>query len=231
MAAKNTAPAMSSFPGIPREDDATANLLSPSDREEGEPPVPSFSITISPVQVFRFCVFVLSITDTVFICMSEWYEGWAAFFAIWTIILCIWSAYNLIACLFRGRSKFDIKLGNLFFSCGRLSDNHLSSWKKRSYIKSLVDFVFCCLFIIPSVLAFKTNIWQYELGGIVGAITITVASLQLTIAVLGIFSLGRKVQIALFKAEESKPMYTISELYRDEMSEPRQSMASEASEV
>jgi hypothetical protein len=52
--------------------------------------------------------------------------------------------------------------------------------------------------------------------------------MQSIIAFLNLFSVFRKMNLAIYKGEEEQDrLYSIPELFRDEASEPRDSMSSE----
>ncbi|KAJ4315743.1 hypothetical protein N0V84_008216 [Fusarium piperis] len=225
------------YQSLPR-DDPSAALLDPEEREEETKP--TVTVTFSPIQFLRFVNIALSITATVFICMPWYHDGLAAFFGIWSVLLIIWNVYHFISglvyCVCCGKkgdnNVVDITFGSFFCSFGFVSAIQIGSQKKsilvklRPYLINLVDLGFGGFFIIPGVLSLTTGIWTYEEA--TGALCITVSTLQFMIAFLSLFSIFRKVKLVLYKAEEHhRPAYTIPELYRDDVSEPRASTSSD----
>ncbi|KAF4965922.1 hypothetical protein FSARC_6336 [Fusarium sarcochroum] len=235
MAAKNQS--SQSYQPLPR-DDASAALLAPSERsggEDGKPPV--FRLTFSPLLLFRLVVIPLAITDVVFICQPRESPGAAAIFAIGAIFMTLWHGYRIFKSILPGKKsdKFDLKIGSFFCTFGTIATGSRPSGRALSYIISVVDFCFGLLLIGPSVLAFTMNTWRQNYwwasdhtARIVGALSITLVVLQSVIAFLNLFSLFRKMKIVVYKAEEEEAVYeTVTDLFRDDVTEPRESMSSE----
>ncbi|KAF7547894.1 hypothetical protein G7Z17_g7415 [Cylindrodendrum hubeiense] len=212
-------------------DDVRERLLDPLEQVD---PDPKFTLDFSFIQVLRLLVIPFAISDCVVIGVyNAGHEGWAFFFGSWTIALIIWTAFSIV----RKYSKSDrceFKLGNFVCFCGRIDKTFLKNRKERPYHIMLVDFVFVVLFIILSVLAFATDIWRYSYyyshdQEKVGALSIVLASLQLALTVLNFFSLFRRVKIMIFANEHEdggNSTFTVGEIYIDDQSEPRTSMAS-----
>ncbi|KAJ4266301.1 hypothetical protein NW762_004285 [Fusarium torreyae] len=234
MAAKNQS--SQAYQPLPR-DDASAALLAPSERsggEDGKPPV--FRLTFSPVSLLRLLVIPLAITDIVFICQPRESPGAAAVFAIGAIFMTLWHVYRIFKSILPGKKsdKFDLKIGSFFCTFGTTSTGSRPSGRALSYIISAVDFCFGLLLIGPSVLAFTMNTWRDHWWGyddaaqIVGGMSITLVVLQSSIAFLNLFSLFRKMKIVVYKAEEGEAIYeSVTDLFRDDITEPRESMSSE----
>lgn len=170
------------------------------------------------------------ITDVVFICMPYDSPGSAAVFAIGGIFLVIWHASRVFKSLLPGRksNKFDLKIGNFFCTIGTTSLASRASRGAGTYLVSAIDFSFGLFFIGPSVLSFITYNWDY-LANISG-LSLTVVIMQSAIAVLNLISLFRKMKIVVYRGEDDDDyLYSIPDLdvFRDEVSEPRDSMASE----
>ncbi|KAF4466276.1 hypothetical protein FALBO_6872 [Fusarium albosuccineum] len=215
---------------LPRED-ATAALLSPSDREDREDErKPIVKATFPPVLLLRLLVIPFSITNTVLMSQTWDDRGVAIFFCVISSILSLWTTLQIINGIFNLTNSmgntFEIKIKSFFCSCGIASTGYSVSKNRSWYLVNLVDFFFCIFFIIPGSLSLEGHIWRYSLHASVGGVCITVASIQLAIAVLALFSVFRKATIVIYKAEtDDQPAYTIEELYRDDMSEPRDSMS------
>ncbi|KAH7151970.1 hypothetical protein B0J13DRAFT_438754 [Dactylonectria estremocensis] len=191
-----------------------------------------FTLNFSTILVMRLPVIALSIADTVVIAVfCGGRAGWAVFFGCWTTALTIWSILQVL----RGASradKFEIQFGGFVCWCGRRDSAGITTRKRRPYHLMLIDFVFCSLMIILSVLAFETDIWRdcwWEGPADVGGITITLASLQLAISLLNFFSLFRKAKIVIYASEHEETTgsaLAVGEIYTDDQSEPRTSAAS-----
>ncbi|KAG5743462.1 hypothetical protein H9Q70_013830 [Fusarium xylarioides] len=229
MAAKNQS-GQPSYEPLPREDPAAA-LLSLSEREDrdhGKTPV--FRLSFSPILLLRLMIVPIVITDVVFICMPYESPGSAAVFAMGGIFLAIWHASRVFKSLLPGRksNKFDLKIGNFFCTIGTTSLASPSSRGAWTYLVSAIDFSFGLFFIGPSVLSFIAYNWYHEAN--VSGLSLTVVVMQSAIAVLNLISLFRKMKIVVYRGEdEGDYLYSIPDLdvFRDEVSEPRDSMASE----
>ncbi|KAF9776925.1 hypothetical protein IL306_004829 [Fusarium sp. DS 682] len=231
MAAKNQS-AQASYGPSPRDDPAAA-LLSPSERDsrdDGNSGV--FRLTFSPILLLRLIIVPVIITDVVFICMPVYSPGSAAVFAMGGIFLAFWHASRVFRSILPGRksNKFDLKIGNFFCTIGTTS--LVASRASRgtwSYLVSAIDLSFGLLFIGPTFLSFRTYSWRHD--GVVSGLSLTTVIMQSIIAVLNLISLFRKMKIVVYKGEDDEEdhLYTISDLdvFRDEVSEPRDSMASE----
>ncbi|KAH7151719.1 hypothetical protein B0J13DRAFT_546707 [Dactylonectria estremocensis] len=210
-------------------DSARERLLDPLEHLDQQP---KFTLNFSAILLIRLPVIALSIADTVVIAVfCGYHEGWAAFFGCWTTALTLWTIFHVL----RGSSradKFEFQLGNFVCWCGRRDSTGITARQKRPYHIMLVDFVFCSLMIILSVLAFETGIWRDwydDNAASVGGISITLASLQLALSVLNFFSLFRKAKIVIFASEHEETAgaaFTVGEIYTDDVSEPRTSAAS-----
>ncbi|KPM34746.1 hypothetical protein AK830_g11825 [Neonectria ditissima] len=210
-----------------RMSELTERLLDPL--ENHDETKPSFTITFSMVQVLRLPILPLSIADCVLMSKTHDHVFWAVFFGSWTIAHFIWNAYQMVG--FRS-NKFEFRVGSFVCWLGRVNTDGSLARKQRPYMAMVTDFVFCCLFIIPSVLAFKTDIWRSyyywddDLHTQVGALTITLASLSLVHVVTNFFSIFRKAKVVVYATEFEEKADYLGELYIDDRSEPRTSMAS-----
>ncbi|RGP75630.1 hypothetical protein FLONG3_5607 [Fusarium longipes] len=213
---------------LPREDPSAA-LLEPSerdDREDGKTPV--LRLSFSFILLMRFLVATIVITDVVFICNPYYSPGSAAVFAIGGILLALWHASRALKGCFPGgnQNNFNLKIGSLFCMCGTSSKSRSSSSKVWHCFISLIDFSFGLFFIGPAVTAIDYN--NFDNSAVVGGLSITVVVLQSAIAFFNLFSLFRKMSIAVYKDDEEEDrLYSIPELFRDEETEPRDSMSSE----
>ncbi|KAF5024805.1 hypothetical protein F66182_3121 [Fusarium sp. NRRL 66182] len=232
MAAKDSSSATTYQP-LPR-DDPSAALLEPSEGGEGEDGQKAVvKLTFSPVVLVRTIVIPLAIADLVFICQANYNRGAVAVFAIGTILMFLWHGYRIFKSFLPGKkaNKFELKIGSFFCTFGTTSQNSHATNGALSCLTSLVDFSFGLLLIGPSVLAFRTDMWRNNyVDEEVGGLSITLIILQSAIALLNLFSLFRKMRIAAYKAEneeEEEGAYTITDVYRDEVSEPRESMSSD----
>ncbi|KAK7426577.1 hypothetical protein QQZ08_006907 [Neonectria magnoliae] len=214
-----------------RMSELTERLLDPLEAEEGETK-PSFTLTFSTVQLLRVPILPISIADCVLMSKTDDHVFWSVFFGSWTIALFLWNAHQLIG--FKS-NKFELRVGNFVCWLGRVNTDGSLVRRQRPYVAIVTDFVFCLLFIIPSVLAFKTDIWRrfyyYDSGSHEGvaALTITLASLSLAIAFINFFSIFRKVKVVVYATEFEEKADYLGELYIDDQSEPRTSMASRGS--
>ncbi|KAF4452686.1 hypothetical protein F53441_4493 [Fusarium austroafricanum] len=217
---------------LPREDPSAA-LLAPSDRDDRENgKTPVFRITFSPIMLFRLIIVPFIITDIVFLCMIVYDDAVGGVFASGGILMVLWHASRVFRGLLPGRknNKFDLKIGNLFCTIGTTSLASRANHRTWSYLVSAVDFSFGLLFIGPSVLAAKTEIFIHD--GPVEGLSITVVILQSALAFLNLFSPFRKMRIVAYRGEDDNEedqdhIYSVDELFRDEVSEPRDSMASD----
>ncbi|KAF4976313.1 hypothetical protein FZEAL_6998 [Fusarium zealandicum] len=229
MAAKNQS--FPTYQPLPREDQCDAALLRPEDRGNDEiEPKPNVTITFSPVQVIRVLILPFIITDCVLMLVVNRNPGLAGFFASWAILILIWNFSRIATGLFggMGNQKFDLNIGTFFCSFGASSLGYSGPLRRRSYLVNMVDCACSLLFIILSVVALHSDVWLWCNEDALCGINITLALLQMAVAFLGLFSMGRKVKIAMYKMDEdSKTTYTTAELFRDEISEPRDSMSSE----
>ncbi|KAJ4131823.1 hypothetical protein NW768_006023 [Fusarium equiseti] len=227
MAAK-TPSSQATYQPLPREDPSAA-LLEPSERansDDGKSPV--FKLNFSLILLLRLLVAPLIITDVVFICNPYYSPGSAAGFAIGGILMAIWHGSRVFkSCLPGGNgNNFNIKIGSLFCICGTTSTSRAVSSRTWSYLISLIDFSFGLYFIGPSVTSLAYD--NFGRSAVVGGLSITVVVMQSAIAFLNLFSVFRKMNIAIYKGEEEQDrLYSIPELFRDEESEPRDSMSSE----
>ncbi|KAF4336423.1 hypothetical protein FBEOM_9714 [Fusarium beomiforme] len=214
-------------------DDPSAALLSPSERDNTRDENSGvFRLTFSPILLLRLMIVPVIITDVVFICMPVCSPGSAAAFAIGGILLVFWHASRVFRSILPGRrsNKFDLKIGNFFCTIGTTS--LVASRASRgtwSYLVSAVDFSFGLVFIGPTFLSFRTYNWDHDAE--VSGLSLTTVIMQSIIAVLNLISLFRKMKIVVYKGEDDEEdhLYSISDLdvFRDEVSEPRDSMASE----
>ncbi|KAG7416142.1 hypothetical protein Forpe1208_v005830 [Fusarium oxysporum f. sp. rapae] len=213
MAAKNQS-GQPSYEPLPREDPAAA-LLSPSEREDrdnGKTPV--FRLAFSPIMLLRLMIVPIVITDVVFICMPQASPGSAAAFAMGGIFLVMWHASRVFKSLLPGRksNKFDLKIGNFSAPLARLRSPHAQAVEPG----------------LIFVLSFITYNWYHHAN--VSGLSLTVVIMQSAIAVLNLISLFRKMKIVVYRGEDEQDyLYSIPDLdvFRDEVSEPRDSMASE----
>ncbi|KAM0201189.1 hypothetical protein ACHAPA_002360 [Fusarium lateritium] len=236
MAAKNQS--TQAYEPLPREDPSAA-LLSPSEREnpeDGETPILRF--TFAPTLIVRLMTVPIIIADIVFLCMPVEAPGVAAIFAISAFFLLFWHAYRIFNCFLPGRNgnKFDFKIGSFFCMFGTTSPSSGTYKRTLSCLVSAVDFSFGLLFIGPSVLSENTWIWRsgsswhyYDSNPArVTGLSIAVVILQSAIAVLNLLSAFRKIKIAVYMGEEETGRIQLSEeQFRDEVTEPRESMSSE----
>ncbi|KAM0341885.1 hypothetical protein ACHAPU_009821 [Fusarium lateritium] len=223
---------------LPREDPSAA-LLSPSERddqEDGKTPV--FKLSFSPTVVIRLLTIPLIITNIVFLCMPREQPGVAIVFAIASFFLLFWHAYRIFKCFLPGRKshKFDLKMGSFFCTFGTTSLGSGASKRTLSCLVSIVDFSFGLLFIGPSFLAINTQIWRrnwsyyYDSNPArVAGLSITIVILQSAIAIINQITMLRKIKIAvcLGDEEENGRIQLADDQFRDEESEPRDSMPSE----
>jgi hypothetical protein len=237
MAAKSQS--SQAYEPLPREDPSAA-LLSPSERENPEDgQTPTFKFTFSPTLVVRLMIVPIIIADIVYLCMPEEEPGVAVVFAIFAFFLLFWHAYRVFNCFLPGRksNKFDFKIGSFFCMFGTTSPGLGVNKRALSCLVSAVDFSFGLLFIGPSFLAENTNIWRYGSGWhvydskpakIVG-LSIAIVVIQSIIAFLNLFSVFRKIKIAVYMGEEEENgrIQLSEEHFHDETSEPRESMSSE----
>ncbi|KAG8667611.1 hypothetical protein FPOAC2_12785 [Fusarium poae] len=227
MAAK-TPLSQASYQPVPR-DDPTADLLEPSerdDREDGKPPL--LRVKFSFILFLRLLVTPLVIADIVFMCNPYYSPASAGIFATGGILLAFWHGFRVLKSCFpsRSRDNFNLKIGSLFCMCGTTSNSHTRSSKVWAYLVSLVDFSFGLFLIGPSVTALRYD--NFRDNAAVGGLSITLVVMQSTIAVLNLFSLFRQMTIAVYRDDgEQDRLYSIPELFRDEASEPRDSMSSE----
>jgi hypothetical protein len=227
MAAK-TPSSQATYQPLPREDPSAA-LLEPSERansDDGKSPV--FRLNFSFILLLRLLVAPLLITDIAFICDPYHSRASAGVFAAGGILMAIWHGSRVFkSCLSGGNgNNFNIKIGSLFCMCGTTSTSRAVSSRTWSYLVSLVDFSFGLYFIGPSVTSLAYG--NFRRSAIVGGLSITVVIMQSIIAFLNLFSVFRKMNIAIYKGEEEQDrLYSIPELFRDEASEPRDSMSSE----
>ncbi|KAK7414621.1 hypothetical protein QQX98_006558 [Neonectria punicea] len=214
-----------------RMSELTERLLDPLEAQEGGTK-PSFTLTFSTVQLLRVPILPISIADCVLMSRTDDRVFWSVFFGSWTIALFIWNAYQIVG--FKS-NKFELRVGNFVCWLGRVNTDGSLVRKQRPYMAMATDFVFCLLFIIPSVLAFKTDIWtryyyyHSDVHTEVGALTITLASLSLAIAFINFFSIFRKAKVVVYATEFEEKADYLGELYIDDQSEPRTSMASRGS--
>ncbi|KAH7161540.1 hypothetical protein EDB81DRAFT_348065 [Dactylonectria macrodidyma] len=221
----------SSGPGLRSSvDSARERLLDPLEQLDQQP---KFTLNFSTILLMRLPVIALSIADTVVIgVFCNYHQGWAAFFGCWTTTLTLWSIFQVLRGSARS-DKFEFQLGSFVCWCGRRDSTGLTARKTRPYHLMFIDFVFCCLMIILSIVAFESGIWRdYDWdnnGEKVGGIAITLALLQLAISLLNFFSLFRKAKIVIFASEHEDSAgsaLTVGEIYIDDQSEPRTSAAS-----
>ncbi|KAG5663204.1 hypothetical protein KAF25_001140 [Fusarium avenaceum] len=227
MAAKNQS--SQAYEPLPREDPSAA-LLSPSERDNSEDgQTPMFRFTFSPTLIVRLLTVPLIITDIVFLCMPRYSPGAAAVFAIFAIFSLFWHAYRVFNCFLPGRksNQFDFKIGSFFCMFGTTAPGSGVSKRTVSCLVSAVDFSIGLLFIGPSVLSVRTGIWYYNSSILIG-LSIAIVVLQSAIALFNLFSAFRKIKISVYMGEEENGRIQLSEeQFRDEMSEPRDSMSSE----
>ncbi|KAL6923166.1 hypothetical protein ACHAPO_001336 [Fusarium lateritium] len=227
MAAK-TPLSQASYQPVPR-DDPTADLLEPSerdDREDGKPAL--MKVKFSFILLLRLLIAPLVIADIVFICDPYYSPASAGIFATGGILLTFWHGFRVLKSCFPSgsRDNFNLKIGSLFCMCGTTSNSPVRSSKVWAYLVSLVDFAFALFLIGPSVTALEYN--NFDDSAVVGGLSITLVIMQSAIAVLNLFSLFRKMTIVVYKDDgEQDRLYSIPELFRDEASEPRDSMSSE----
>ncbi|KAH7013315.1 hypothetical protein EDB80DRAFT_368698 [Ilyonectria destructans] len=216
---------------VPR-DDAHERLLDPLEQLD---PKPKFTANISIIQFIRLVVIPLAITDTVLIGVyCNGHAGWAVFFGSWTLSLILWSAFQVIRGVSKSSQRFEFQIGQFACWCGRINSSGITTRQQRPYPVMFADFVFCVLFIILSVVAFETDIWSYnwywdERSVQIGAISITLTALQFAVSVLNFFSLCRKSRIMIFATEHeerAESVLGVGEIYTDDQSEPRTSVAS-----
>lgn len=158
----------------PSLDDDEAPLLI---RSEDEIKKPTFITTFSFVNFLRLLFIPISIVDCVFIARPRELPGLTGFIISWVVCGLIWNILQVVHSL--GRSgqtrKWEFQIGGFICSFGRVGDQGIPLQRRRSYLVNLVDFGFCCLFIIPSVLPFKTWLWHWGVYEVVGGLSITLA--------------------------------------------------------
>ncbi|KAF4970546.1 hypothetical protein FSARC_2455 [Fusarium sarcochroum] len=225
-----------SYQPLPEEDPSTAALLAPSEGENGEdgrPPV--VRLTFSPVILTRIVAIPIIFTDIIFICQPEEFQIVAAIFGIGGILMALWNIFHVFKSFFPGKegNKFDIKIGRFFCAIGTTSlASQIKPRALSSHIISLIDVCFGLLFIGPSVLSLDSSIWgegnyARTTWENVAGLSPTIVFLQFVIGFFNLFSLFRKMKIVVYKAEEEEKeedeevrVGTITEPYRDEVSEP-----------
>lgn len=214
---------------LPRDEGSSRPLLDPQDLEEQ----PSFSVTFSTIQLFRVPVIPLAIADAVIMGHCRHHVGAGVFFELFPISLCIWTFVSVIGSLGTRRDKFEFKLGNYVCFIGkRDTADDRSELPKRLAKPCLTmagDFLFCTLFIIPTVLSKKDDIWEWQWYNRVFGLSLALCILQFIITCLSFFSLFRRAKIVVYAAEHDEKLnYAIpdGEIYMDDGSEPRQSTSS-----
>ncbi|RGP71386.1 hypothetical protein FSPOR_3364 [Fusarium sporotrichioides] len=228
MAAK-TPLSHAAYQPVPREEDPSADLLEPSergDRDDGKSAL--LRVKFSFILLLRFLVAPIAIADIVFMCNPYYSPASAGIFATGGILLALWHGFRALrSCFPRGsHDNFNLKIGSLFCMCGTTSNSPTRSSKVWAYLVSLVDFSFGLFFIGPSVTA--CNYGNFNNSSAVAGLSITLVVMQSVIAFLNLFGLFRKMTIAVYKDDdEQNRLYSIPELFRDEASEPRDSMSSE----
>lgn len=227
MAAK-TPLSQAAYQPVPREDDPSADLLEPSergDRDDGKPAL--LKVKFSFILLLRLLLAPIVIADIVFMCNPYYSPVSAGIFATGGILLALWHGFRVLKSCFPGgsRDNFNLKIGSLFCMCGTSSNSRTRPSKVWAYLVSLVDFSFGLFFIGPSVTAI--NYYNFKNNSAVGGLSITLVVMQSAIAFLNLFSLFRRMTIAVYRDDgEQDRLYSIPELFRDEASEPRDSMSS-----
>ncbi|KAH6887584.1 hypothetical protein B0T10DRAFT_549584 [Thelonectria olida] len=214
---------------VPRDDDISRPLLDPQDLEEQ----PSFSVTFSTTQILRVPIFAIAIADSVIMGHCRYNVTAGVFLELLPISLCIWTLISLVGSLGARKDKFELKLGDYVCFIGKRDKangrSFLPTKMARPYMTIAGDFILCLLFIIPTVLSKKEDIWDWRFEHRVFGLNLTLIILQFILTCASFFSHFRRAKIVVYAAEyDEKVNYAIpdSQVYMDDGSEPRQSTSS-----
>ncbi|CAM1505690.1 Fc.00g113270.m01.CDS01 [Cosmosporella sp. VM-42] len=206
----------------PSMDDDESPLI--HSRGEHDNDKPFFKVTFSTVKIIRFLTIPLGIADCRYVSHSRRRGGMCGFFTFWIVAMMTWNIFQLVKSFtshMKKKGHFEVHLGNFTFSYGSASNQTqvFAAPKKWNYLINVVDFVFCILMIIISVVSFEVYWkWGYGVFEKVRGFSVTLAALQGLVALLGLFSLFRKVRICVYTAEgdDEKAAYRTPGLYHDE---------------